>query len=93
MLDKVRPGEWVSPDRRRYRASNPLLNQNPKSLQTGRRYRPNARRLSHDWRANWRPIGEIVTETVLPQIRLARERDRKVRAPLNLPFIDWDGQS
>ena len=92
MLDKVRPGEWVSPDRGVAldwsRASSNT--KNPRHLQRRRWYPTKSSRLDYDWRSSWRPIGKIATETVLPKIAEQRERDRKIRAELGLPPVDWE---
>ena len=66
--------------------------QNHRHLQRGRWYpTTKASRLNYDWRANWQQIGQIATKRVLPLIEAARELDRKVRAQLKLPFVEWDG--
>lgn len=83
MLNKVRPAGLATASRKgsaSLRARKHLPNsQNREALQTT------------PW--SWLQIGQIASVMVLPKIAAARERDRKVRAQLNLPFIDWDGQS
>jgi hypothetical protein len=83
MPNKVRPAGLATADRGRAsdRTRKRFLNtQSRKALQTT------------PW-SSWLQIGQIATELVLPKVAAARERDSKTRTQLNLPFIDWDGQS